>query len=424
MNPTTTTTPAKPAADPDARTTILTGNQAAAWGAYLAKTQVVSAYPITPQTTVIETLADLMTKATWPSKFVNVESEHSAMSVCIGASMTGARVYTATSAQGLALMHELLHWASGSRLPIVMVDVNRAMAPGWSIWTDQNDSLSQRDTGWAQFYCKDAQDVLDHVIIAFRLAEGANVPVMVVEDAFVLSHTAEAVTLPSLDLVGRFLPPRNPAFRLDVEKPSAFGGLLGPDWYQEVRQELHVALESLEGSVATAYAEWEALTGRRYDTVESWNLEGAEVVLVTSGTVSSTALEAVESPWARKAKVGLLQVRMFRPFPAARLRSLLAGVPKVAVLDRNCSYGHHGIFFQELKSALYGMPDAERPKAYGYVLGLGGRDVTLDVIEEAVKKTISRRDTDPETQWLGAVLPSQGPCPAPNSASGDKEVRR
>ncbi len=422
MSQATSPPTSKPAADPDARTTILTGNQAAAWGAYLAKTQVVSAYPITPQTTVIETLADLMTKATWPSKFVNVESEHSAMSVCIGASITGTRVFTATSAQGLALMHELLHWASGSRLPIVMVDVNRAMAPGWSIWTDQNDSLSQRDTGWAQLYCKDAQDVLDHVILAFKLAEQANVPVMIVEDAFVLSHTAEAVSLPSLDLVERFLPARKPAFRLDVEKPCSFGGLLGPDFYQEVRQDLHDALASLETAAGTAYAEWERLTGRRYDIVESWNVKGADVVLVTSGTVSSTALDVIESPWARKAKVGLVQMRMFRPFPAARMRSLLAGVPKVAVIDRNCSYGHHGIFFQELKSALYGLPDAERPKAYGYVAGLGGRDVGLDTIEEAIRRTIARKDADPETLWLGAVLPSAaGKDPSPLAAT---EVRR
>ncbi len=398
-----------PAAKPRSRTMILTGNQAAAWGAFLARTQVVSAYPITPQTTIIETLADLMNKATWPSKFVNVESEHSAMSVCIGASATGVRTFTATSAQGLALMHELLHWASGARLPIVMVDVNRAMAPGWSIWTDQNDSLSQRDTGWAQLYCSSAQDVLDHVIMAFKLAEATDVPVMVVEDAFVLSHTAEAVEIPSDEVVAGFLPPRAPRFRLDVEHPAAFGGLLGPDHYQEVREDLHRSLERIEVEAAKVHAEWARTTGRAYDVVESWHMEGAKVALVTSGTVSSTAREVVDSEWARRERVGLVQVRMFRPFPAARLRALLSGVEKVAVIDRNCSYGHHGIFFQELKSALYGVEDARRPKAYGYVMGLGGRDIGIDAIEDVARRTLTRERPDPETLWLGATLPSRAP---------------
>ncbi len=409
--------PAAPDLPATSRTLILTGNQAAAWGAYLARTQVVSAYPITPQTTIIETLADLMTKATWPGKFVNVESEHSAMAVCIGASITGARVFTATSAQGLALMHELLHWASGSRLPIVMVDVNRAMAPGWSIWSDQNDSLSQRDTGWAQIYCSSAQDVLDTVLVAFKVAEALNVPVMVVEDAFVLSHTAEAVEVPTPELVDRFLAPRKASFKLDVEKPSSFGGLLSPDWYQEVREELHRSLLAVEGELERAGAEWERLSGRAYDAVQTWRMEGAKVALVTSGTVSSTALDFIESPFARREGIGLVQMRLFRPFPSARVRAILAGVPKVAVIDRNCSYGAHGIWFQELKSALYGLPDEARPRMYGYVMGLGGRDIGLDAIEDAVRRTLDRERPEPETQWLGALLPSV-PTPPAACASG------
>jgi pyruvate/2-oxoacid:ferredoxin oxidoreductase alpha subunit len=392
------------------RTAILTGNQAAAWGAFLARTQVVSAYPITPQTSIIETLADLMTRADWPAKYVNVESEHSAMAVCIGASITGARVFTATSAQGLALMHELLHWASGSRLPVVMVDVNRAMAPGWSIWTDQTDSLSQRDTGWAQIYCSSAQEVLDAVIVAFRVAEAVGVPVMIVEDAFVLSHTAEAVVVPDAALVDRFLPPRVPAFRLDTAAPAAFGGLLGPDWYQEVREDLDVAVRSVEGELGKAYGEWERLTGRGYDAVETWHMDDARVALVTSGTVSSTAREAIERPWAREARVGLVQMRLFRPFPSARMREVLSGVEKVAVIDRDCSFGHGGIWFSELKSALYSLPDDRRPRAYGYVMGLGGRDIGLEAIEDVVRRTVERERPEPETLWLGAVLPSRAPA--------------
>ena len=405
---------------------ILTGNQAAAWGAFLSRVEVVSAYPITPQTTVIETLADLMGRAEWPSRFVNVESEHSAMSVCIGASYAGSRTFTATSSQGLALMHELLHWAGGGRLPIVLVNVNRAMAPGWSIWTDQQDSLSQRDTGWAQFYCSGVQDVLDHVILGFRLAEEASVPVMIVEDAFVLSHTAEAVDLPSPEVVARFLPPRTPLFRLDVERPQAFGGLLGPDVYQEVRRELHEAVKGLESSAPRAYAEWERLTGRSYAPVETFHLEGAEVVLLTSGAVSSTAREVVETLRARRQRVGLVQVRMFRPFPGALLREALRGVPRVAVVDRNCSFGHHGIFFQELKSALYGMDAADRPLLYGYVMGLGGRDIGPRALQEVVHRTAQRARPDPETLWLGSVLPETrerggAGAPAPAGPTGKED---
>ncbi len=391
------------------RTMIMTGNQAAAWGAFLARVQVISAYPITPQTSIIETLAELMPKATWPSKFVTVESEHSALSVCIGASVTGARTFTATSSQGLALMHELLHWASGGRLPIVLVDVNRAMAPGWNIWTDQNDSLSQRDTGVAQIYCSNAQDTLDHVVIAFRLAEMLDVPVMVVEDAFVLSHTAEAVEVPAETTVAAFLPTRKPRMQLDVDHPAAFGGLLGPDVYQEVREALHRSLERIQEVAPAVYREWEKLTGRSYDLVEAHHVEGARVVLVASGTVAETARELIESDWARREKVGLVQMRWFRPFPSARVREVLAGIPKIAVVDRNCSYGHGGIFFQELKSALYGLPDAKRPEAYGYVAGLGGRDISLDVLQTIVRRTLEREEAEPETEWIGATLPATKP---------------
>jgi pyruvate/2-oxoacid:ferredoxin oxidoreductase alpha subunit len=200
--------------------------------------------------------------------------------------------------------------------------------------------------------------------------------------------------------------------KLDVEHPAAFGGLLGSDTYQEVRQALHTSMLRMETLAPQVYGEWERLTGRSYDIVQTWHMEDAKVALVTSGTVSETAQEVVESEWARREKVGLVQMRLFRPFPAARVREVLRGVPRVAVIDRNCSYGHHGIFFQEVKSALYGLPDAERPKAYGYVMGLGGRDVGVDAIEDVVRRTTSRDVPDPETQWLGAVLPAREAAPA------------
>ncbi|MBI4230965.1 MAG: pyruvate ferredoxin oxidoreductase [Planctomycetes bacterium] len=380
---------------------MLTGNQAAAYGAYLSQVQVVSAYPITPQTTVIETLAELYRDAPWPSRFVNVESEHSAMAACIGASMAGARAFTATSSQGLALMHELLHWASAQRLPLVMVNVNRALAPGWNIWTDQNDSLSQRDTGWMQLYCESNQEALDTVIQAYRVAEQVQIPIMVVLDAFVLSHTAEAVSLPSPEMVRAFLPPRDPPFRLDVEEPHAFGGLLTPDHYQEVRAKLHRGMEDAIPIWGEAERSWEAFTGRAYDAVVPYRTEDAEMVLVASATVASTARDVIDALRARGKKVGLLRVRLFRPTPHDALRLALRGIPRVAVIDRNISYGHHGIFFQEIKSALYDLPARERPGMFGYVTGLGGRDVTRGVILDAVGRTLSRDRAEPETVWIG-----------------------
>jgi len=250
----------KEVAEVQARTQVITANEAAAWGAYLARPHVVAAYPITPQTTIIETLADLTSQSPGRCKFITVESEHSALSACCGASYTGVRVFTATSSQGLLLMHEIIHWAAGGRLPVVMVNVNRAIAPGWTIWTDQNDSLSQRDTGWMQIYCTSAQECLDAVILAYRVAESVQVPVMIILDAFVLSHTAEAVEIPDQRLVDDFLPPRDPAFKLDVEEPAAFGGLLSPQYYQEMRQRLHEELVS-------AIPVWERFTDEWADKV-------------------------------------------------------------------------------------------------------------------------------------------------------------
>lgn len=379
---------------------VITANEAAAWGAFLCRPQVIAAYPITPQTSIIETLADLVSQEPGRSRFITVESEHSALSACVGAAYAGARTFTATSSQGLLLMHEILHWTSGSRLPIVLVNVNRAPAPGWSIWTDQNDSLSQRDTGWMQIYLTNAQEVLDAVILAYKVAEQVQVPTMVVLDAFVLSHTAEAVEIPEQELVDQFLPPRVPQFFLDIEHPSAFGGLLSPEYYQEVRQKLHKSmLESItlwekEGDA------WSKLTGRSIPMVESYRCEDADLVLVASSTPSLTAEAVIDDFRAKGVKVGLLRLRLFRPFPTMDVRRILSGVSKVAVLDRDCSYGHHGIWFQEIKSALYSLPNEERPTLFGYIAGLGGRDITPHTLRSIIGNTLHTPTPEPETLWL------------------------
>ena len=227
--------------------TTMTGNEACAWGALLANVDVVAAYPITPQTSIVEKIADFVSKGEMKSQFIKVESEHSAMAACIAASNTGTRTFTATSSHGLALMHELLMWAAGARLPIVMGNVNRSMGPPWSVWADHQDTMAQRDTGWMKFYCESNQEVLDTILMAYKTVENHDIliPAMIIEDAFILSHTSEAVDIPDQELVNKYLPAFNPAFKLDVDDPKGFGSLAMPDDYMEFRYNIGRAMEVL-----------------------------------------------------------------------------------------------------------------------------------------------------------------------------------
>jgi pyruvate/2-oxoacid:ferredoxin oxidoreductase alpha subunit len=381
---------------------VIVGNHAVSWGVKLARAEVVAAYPITPQTQIVEELAEMCADGRLKARFIKVESEHSAMAACIGASAAGARAFTATSSQGLLLMHELLHWASLGRLPIVMADVNRAVAPGWSIWCDQNDTLAQRDTGWVQLYCENNQEVLDTTVQAFQLAEKVNLPVMIVLDAFFLSHTSEVVDIPDAAQVDAFLSPRDAELKLDVNNPRAFGALTRPDVYMEMRLRQQEAMRDVFGVWAGIEAGWEKRFGRRWGAIETYRTEDAELVLVTSGTVTSTARYVVNQQRAAGRRLGLVKVKMFRPFPTDLLRRALAGVPRVAVLDRNISPGHSGIFAEELRAALYDLPADQRPRVDGYVVGLGGRDVTPAVIEEIVGLGSAPKPAgEVEDLWVG-----------------------
>ena len=382
---------------------VLLGNHAVSWGVSLARAEVIAAYPITPQTQIVEELAEMCADGRLAARFIKVESEHSAMAACIGAAATGVRTFTATSSQGLLLMHELLHWAGLGRLPIVMADINRAVAPGWSIWTDQNDTLAQRDTGWVQLYCETNQEVLDTTIQAFRLAETVNLPVMIVLDAFFLSHTSEPVDIPDAAEVAAFLPPRDATLRLDVRDPHAFGALTTPAVYMELRLRQQEAMEQARREFAVIDRDWGLLFGRRYGAIEGYHMKGADIVLVTSGTITSTARHVVDERRARGEKIGLLKVKMFRPFPTSDLRHALAGVRRIAVLDRNISPGHGGIFAEETRSALYDLADWLRPRVDGYILGLGGRDVTPAVIHECLDRTVAAGQGTPlhEDEWVG-----------------------
>ena len=378
---------------------VITGNYAASYGAKLARAQVIAAYPITPQTSVIEKLAALCADGELDARFIKVESEHSAMAACIGASATGARAFTATSGQGLLLMHEVVHWAAGARLPIVMAVINRAVAPGWNIWTDQNDTLSQRDTGWMQFYCEGNQEVLDTIIQAYKVAEQVLLPAMVILDAFVLSHTSEIVDIPDQKLVDEYLPPYEPPYRLNVNDPHAFGGLAAPGEYMEFRYKMQRAMEEAKKVAREADEEFGRLFGRRYGLVEGYRLDDAEVVLVTSGTVASTSRDVIDDFRERGIKVGMLKIRLFRPFPAEEVRESLRKARKVAVIDRNISFGHGGIFAQEIKSVLYNA--GLRTPLFGFIAGLGGRDVTPQLIGQVLDYTLEHDEPPADIIWMG-----------------------
>lgn len=378
---------------------VLSGNKAVAYGVMLSRVQVISAYPITPQTTIVEELSRFCAEGELEAKFIKVESEHSAMASIIASSVTGSRSFTATSSQGLALMHEMLHWAAGARLPLVMVNVNRALGPGWNIWTDQGDSLSQRDTGWIQLYCEDNQEVLDTIIQAFKIAERVYLPVMVVLDAFFLSHTSEVIEIPDREEVDRFLPRFEPQYRLNLKEPQAYFGLCSPDYYMEFRYKMQRGMEETVEVAKRVDEEFGRQFGRTYGIVEPYRCEDADVVMVTSGTVTSTSRVVIDRLWEDGIKVGLLKVKMFRPFPMEEIKGVLKGVEKVGVIDRNISFGHGGIFAQEIRSTFCN--EDERPMVFGFVMGLGGRDVTPEVIEEAIHVTLDNSRPKEEILWIG-----------------------
>ena len=375
---------------------VTTGNHAVSHGVRLARAEVISAYPITPQTQVVELLSQFCEEGLLKARFIKVESEHSAMAALVGAASTGARTFTATSAQGLALMHEMLHWAAGARLPIVMANVNRAMGAPWSVWTDQNDSLSQRDTGWLQIYCESNQEVLDTVLQSFKLAETVRLPVMLILDAFVLSHTAEPVEIPDPEDADRFLPPYRPGLGLDPSDPHAFNGLTTPDSYMEFRVAMQESMTQALEVAKSVDQEFAAIFGRSYGIIEAYRCDDAELMVITSSTVTSTAREVIDRLRDEGRRVGLLKIRLFRPFPAEELRRLCAGAAKLAVIDRNIGFGVGGIFAQEVRAALYNHLVVP---VYGFIAGLGGRDITPETILEIVQWAETNEPAD--SIWIG-----------------------
>lgn len=378
---------------------VITGNQAVAYGVILSRVDVVSAYPITPQTTIVEELSELIASGRLKTIFLKVESEHSALAALIGASTGGVRCFTATSSHGLAYMHEMLHWACGARLPIVMVNVNRAIGPPWNIWSDQSDSLSQRDTGWIQLYCENNQEVLDTILQAYRMAEEVRLPVMVVLDAFVLSHTSEAVEIPSIEEVDSFLPPHCPDYLIDPQEPKAFSVITTPDYFMEFRFKIQRAMERVPEVAQKVDDEFKSHFGRGYGAIERFGREDAEVLFITSGTVTSTSRMVIQGMLEKGCSVGGIKIKCFRPFPSKEIYKAIKGVKKIAIIDRNLSPGVGGIFAQELRAVLY--PQEEKPQVFGFISGLGGRDITPNLIEEAVQYTMDHDHPQEEILWLG-----------------------
>lgn len=383
---------------------VMTGNDAAAYGALLARPGVVCAYPITPQSQVPEKLAAFHRQGLLEGRFVNVESEMAALGYVTGASLAGVRVFTATSSQGLAWMHEGLHWAAGARLPIVLVNVNRPLGAPWNLTCDQIDSLAQRDTGWMQFYCESNQEILDTVIQAYRIAEQVSLPAMVSLDGVYLSYLSETVDIPEQGGVDDFLPPYDPPYRIPGGGWKLYDALPPEkephiDDFMEDRYLLHKREVGCLEAALSCDAAFRESFGRGYPPVESYRCEDADLVLVMSGSAVGTARTVVDGLREAGERIGLVKIRMFRPFPGALLREILAGPRKIAVVERDLSPGQCGVFYQELKWALCGK--VEQGNLFGFVAGLGGADITPGLLSKAVSYVQRTRSNDKDVLWLG-----------------------
>lgn len=366
----------------------------------LARAEAIAAYPITPQTHIVEHLSSMVANGDLNAEFVNVESEHSAMSACIGMSAAGARTYTATSSQGLALMHEILFIASALRLPIVMTVANRALSGPLSIWNDHSDIMAAKDIGWIQIFVENGQEAFDHTIMAFKIAENSKVliPTIINMDGFILTHVVEAMDFVDQDLVDKFLPDYHPRHQLDPKHPVTMGAFAMPEIYTEVKMKHQVTLMDSYQQITQVWDEWAGLTGRRYQPVERYKTDGAKILFLTMGCLSEVAEVAVDELKAAGEAVGLVKLRLWRPFPFADLRQALAGAELVIVCDRALSPGGAAPpVLAEIRSALYAQ--AQRPQTLGYIIGLGGRDVSPESFKDILAKAKAEMERGPSQEF-------------------------
>lgn len=362
----------------------LEGSQALALSVALCRPQVVAAYPITPQTHIVENIAKLVADGKLDCEYVSVESEFSAASVVLGAAAAGSRAYTASASQGILLMAEVLYNIAGMRIPMVMTCANRAISAPLSIWNDQQDSMSVRDAGWIQLYCADNQEAVDTTIQAYRIAERTELPVMVCVDGFTLTHTLEPIELPSQDDVDGFLPPYTFSRALDPRQPISMGTLVSPDYYPEARHSHHQALINAQREIIAASTDWAMICGRSYGALlQVEGEDSAEIGILTLGSVMGTLRDARdEHP--DPAAVKLIQLRCFRPFPIEALQQACAGLKHLVVLERALSPGAGGIVGSEVRAALSELPAA--PQVHNFAVGLGGRDVPLGLYQTILDK--------------------------------------
>ncbi|MFO7840225.1 MAG: pyruvate ferredoxin oxidoreductase, partial [Desulfosalsimonadaceae bacterium] len=363
---------------------MLLGSDAVAYGAKLCRPDVIAAYPITPQTHIVETLSSMVDKGELASQYIKVESEMSAIAACYGAVAAGSRAFTATSSHGLALMHEMLHWFAGARFPMVMVNANRALGAPWNIWTDQSDSLSQRDTGWLQLYCETAQEALDSVIFSFQLAEQIMLPVMVNIDGFILSHTMESLFIPEQEDVDDYLQRYEAPYFLDTENPLSFGAAAAPDNFYNLRKYMAKTMKTVPKVLEKEFDRFEKHFGRRYSSLETYLTEDAEIVILVSGALTGTSRVGVDRLREQGVKAGLVKLRLFRPFPQQALIEALGSCKRVLVFNRAVSYGAGGTLSQELRAAFYHLQ--KRPAVFDVVISLGGKEVFPETVEEVVNQ--------------------------------------
>jgi pyruvate/2-oxoacid:ferredoxin oxidoreductase alpha subunit len=396
---------------------IETGNVAAALGVKLAGAQVIAAYPITPQTPLTEKLSELIEAGEMQAQYVPVESEHSALAVCIAASSAGARAFTATSANGLLYMHEQVHWAAGARLPIVMCVANRAVGAPWNIWNDHQDSISQRDTGWIQMYSCDHQQIIDDVLKAFSVAEATSIPVMVCYDGYLLSHTYMPFAVPDEEKVALFLKPFKPAYALDPENPANLNTVTLPDTrmdvtgemahgYMEIRYLLQEDLRAAVEVVQRTAEEFGEIFGRDGNAlVEPYRCDDAEYIVVGLGSLTYQLRDVVETLRGEGLKLGVLGVRLYRPFPDNAIADALRHARGVFVIEKALSYGYEGALCSDLKAALYEhIQDKSRaPFVKGLIAGIGGREIRTadltDTLRAGVAGTVQEGPN-----WIGIQL--------------------
>jgi pyruvate/2-oxoacid:ferredoxin oxidoreductase alpha subunit len=401
-------------------TLIESGNIAAALAVQLAGVEVIAAYPITPQTPVTEKLSELVMSGTMDAEYVAVESEHSALAVCIGAASAGARSFTATSSNGLLYMSEQLHWAAGARLPLVMCVVNRGVGAPWTVWNDHQDAISQRDTGWIQLFAKDHQEIVDMTLKAFRLAEQVHVPVMVNYDGYYLSHTYMPFELPDADVVAAFLPDYDYQHTLDPARPESLNTVT----LTEARRDIHDVLRgsymdirhNLHQEMRLAMAAWEEIDAdyRQHfgrggvPLIDTYCCDDAEVIAIAMGTLANQFRDVVDRLRQQDGiRAGMLAVQMYRPFPGAQIAAALQAATSVVVYEKGLSYGNQGALFGDIKAALY--PYSARPRLHNFITGLGGREIRTEDLYQSLRTTCTEglklepMQADNPT-WIGLQL--------------------